>query len=188
MFNISNLVESELKEPKFLHPVKLNYNQNGADKSWEVVKSHDSVAILIYHTEKRAFILVKQFRPPVYLNDNRYNYTAELCAGLIDKEKSIEVIAKEEIEEECGYRVDTDKIEKVTSFFTNVGVSGGRQHLFYVEVDDSMKIGDGGGVNDEEIILEYLPLEKAKEFVFNENIAKTPGLMFAFYWFFERNS
>jgi len=29
-------------------------------------------------------------------------------------------------------------------------------------------------------------LEDAKEFLFDESKAKTPGLMFSFYWFFER--
>jgi UDP-sugar diphosphatase len=33
--------------------------------------------------------------------------------------------------------------------------------------------------------VEYLPTSKAKAFIFDENIAKTSGLMFAFLWWFE---
>lgn len=51
-----------------------------------------------------------------------------------------------------------------------------------------MKIHEGGGVHDEQIELFYLPLEEAKTFVLNESIPKTPGLMFAFYWFFENRN
>lgn len=80
---------------------------------------------------KKGFLLVKQFRIPVYLNDKSIKYTYELCAGLVDKNKSIEEIAVEEIDEECGYKVKIEDLKKITSFFTNVGVSGAKQHLFY---------------------------------------------------------
>ena len=46
-----------------------------------------------------------------------------------------------------------------------------------------MKIHEGGGVNDEQIELYFLPIEKSDELIFDESKAKTPGLMFSFYWF-----
>jgi len=92
--------------PKFIKPQRVFFTQDGKQKSWEVVQTHDSVAILLYHKEEDAFVLVKQFRPAVYLK-NHEGYTYELCAGLIDKaDKSIAQIAAEEIFEECGYAVD----------------------------------------------------------------------------------
>ena len=180
---IKDFKTSELTQTKFIHPVKVSFNQNGKDKTWEAVRSHDSVAILLYHEERNAFLLVKQFRAPVYLNDISKTYTYELCAGLVDKNKSLIEIAKEEIDEECGYDVDLEDIQKITSFFTNVGISGGCQHLFYTKINESMKIHDGGGVNDEQIELHFLPLEQCDELIFDESKAKTPGLMFSFYWF-----
>ncbi|MDY0051316.1 MAG: NUDIX hydrolase [Aliarcobacter sp.] len=180
---IKNFKISELSNTKFIHPVKVTFNQNGKDKTWEAVRSYDSVAILIYHEEKNAFLLVKQFRAPVYLNDSSKMYTYELCAGLVDKDKSLVEIAKEEIDEECGYDVKLDDISKVTSFFTNVGISGGCQHLFFAKINESMKVHDGGGINDEQIELHFLPIEKCDELIFDESKAKTPGLMFSFYWF-----
>jgi UDP-sugar diphosphatase len=182
---IKNFKISELSNTKFIHPVKVTFNQNGKDKTWEAVRSHNSVAILLYHEEKNAFLLVKQFRAPVYLNDSSKMYTYELCAGLVDKDKSLLEIAKEEIDEECGYDVEINKIQKVTSFFTNVGISGGCQHLFFAKINESMKIHDGGGINDEQIELHFLPIEKCDELIFDESKAKTPGLMFSFYWFFK---
>ena len=134
-----------------------------------------------------ALLLVKQFRPPVYMCDSSYPYTYELCAGIVDKDISLEAIVKEEIFEECGYEVDIKSINKITSFFTNVGVSGAKQHLFFCEIDESQKVHDGGGIHDEEIVVEYLSIDKAKAFIYDESKAKTPGLMFAFYWFFETN-
>ena len=184
MINIIESLEiSELKETKFIHPVKVTYSQNGILKSWEAVKSHNSVAILLYHTEKKAFLLVKQFRVPVFLNDNSKTFTYELCAGLVDKDKSLEEIAKEEIDEECGYNVSLNEIIKITSFHTNVGISGGCQYLYFAKIDESMKIHNGGGINDEQIETFFLPIKDCEEFIFDESKAKTPGLMFAFYWF-----
>lgn len=180
---IEDIKISELKDTKFVHPIKVTFNQNGKNKSWEAVRSHDSVAILLYHKEKDSFLLVKQFRMPVYLNDNSKTFTYELCAGLLDKNKSIEEIVVEEIDEECGYKVDIKNIQKVTSFFTNVGISGGCQHLYFAVIDESMKIHDGGGINDEQIELFFLPINQSEEFIFDESKAKTPGLIFSFYWF-----
>ena len=182
-FKITRFETVPLEAPHYVRPVRILYTQNGRELSWEAVKSHDSVAILLYHTEKEAFLLVKQFRPPVHMNHPEHLFTYELCAGIVDKKAPLLQIAKEEIDEECGYDVPPEKIEKITSFFTNVGISGGRQHLYFAEIDESMRVHDGGGIHTEEIILEWVPLTEANAFVFDENRAKTPGLMFAFYWF-----
>jgi len=185
-FKIENFSISTLQDNRFIEPVRLHYHQNGNQRSWEAVRSHDSVAILLYHSDKNAFLVVKQFRPAVHLHHPEHVLTYELCAGIVDKDTSLEQISREEIDEECGYDVPLDKIEKVTSFYTNVGVTGSQQHLFYAAIDESMKIHAGGGVQNEEILLEFIPVEQARKFLFDESLAKTPGLMFGFYWFFEQ--
>jgi len=181
---MKSITITPLENPKFVKPICINYIQNSQKLSWEAVRSHDSVAILLYHKSKDSFVLVKQFRPPVYVNDNSYEFTYELCAGIIDKESSLEQIAKEEIDEECGYDVSLEKIEKITSFFTNVGVSGAKQHLFFAILDENMKIHEGGGIHTESIELVYLDVNEAKKFIFDESKAKTPGIMFALSWWF----
>jgi len=175
-----------LNEPRFITTARAQYRQNGMMKSWEIVKAHDSVAILIYHKEKKSFVLVKQFRPAVYLN-NRDGMTVELCAGIVDKELSLAEIAKEEIEEECGYSVPLEQIEKITSFYTSVGFAGSRQTLYYAEVDESLKTSEGGGVDGELIEVIELPVGELESFVLNETVAKTPGLMFAFMWWKQKH-
>ncbi|KLE00476.1 NUDIX domain-containing protein [Aliarcobacter butzleri] len=185
---IENLEISTLEDTKFIKPLKVTFNLNGKRKTWEAVRSHDSVSILLYHTQKNAILLVKQFRVPVYLNDKSQTFTYELCAGLVDKEKSLEEIAIEEIDEECGYEVNKKDIQKVTSFFTNVGISGAKQHLYFAKIDESMKIHDGGGVNDEQIELYFLPINSIDEFIFDESKAKTPGLIFSLYWFLKNKN
>ena len=41
--------------------------------------------------------------------------TLELCSGIVDKDKPVASIAKEEILEECGYDVPLENIRKITS-------------------------------------------------------------------------
>jgi UDP-sugar diphosphatase len=43
-------------------------------------------------------------------------YTLELCAGIVDKTKSLNEIAAEEIFEECGYQVDHEKLEYILQY------------------------------------------------------------------------
>lgn len=175
-----------LVNAKFISTSFATYEQEGIQKSWEIVEAHDSVAILLYHKEKRSFILVKQFRPAVYLN-NENGMTIELCAGIVDKALSLAEIVKEEVEEECGYDIPLSNIEKITSFHTSVGFAGSKQTLYFGEVEERMKVSEGGGVDHEQIEVVYLPTDEAKKFLYDESIAKTPGLMFAFMWWFERN-
>ncbi len=174
-------------DPHFINPKLVTYEQSGIRKTWEVANTHDSVSILLYHDSKDAFILVKQFRPAIFLH-NQDGYTYELCAGLVDKEKDLAVIAQEEILEECGYDVPLSSIEKITAFHTAVGFAGGQQTLYYATVNEHMQKNAGGGIDDEEIEVIYLPLAKARTFMMDETVAKTPGLLFAFLWFFEQRA
>lgn len=182
---IENFRLEPLTQPNFVKTALVTYRQNGIKKSWEIVESHNSVAILIYHQERDAFILVKQFRPPVY-HRNGDGMTIELCAGLIDKEKSLEQIAKEEIEEECGFDFPLENIERITKVLSAVGTSGSEQVIYYAEVNESMRVSEGGGIDDEQIEVIEVPIKEAKAFMYDESIGKTVGLMFAFMWWFDK--
>ncbi|MDP2850961.1 MAG: NUDIX hydrolase [Sulfuricurvum sp.] len=168
----------------FVKPKRIKYSQTGISKVWDMVDVHDSVAILLYHEEHEALVVVRQFRPPVYLKNND-GYTYELCAGIIDKDKSLVEIAHEEILEECGYHVPLEKIERITSFYTAVGFAGSVQTLYYASVNEMMRVNEGGGVGVESIEVIELPVCEAKAFSMDETKAKTPGLMFGFGWFLE---
>lgn len=183
--NITNFSLEPLENPKFVFTSLAVYEQDGVKKSWEIVKAHDSVAVLLYHKDKNSFVLVSQFRPATYANGHDSGISLELCAGILDKDMSLPQIAKEEIFEECGYDVDVSKIEKIASFYTSVGFAGSKQTLYYAVVDESMKAGTGGGVDDEFIEIVYIDVNEARKVIYDDSIIKTPGLMFAFYWWYE---
>jgi UDP-sugar diphosphatase len=171
---------------KFLTLQKVFFEYKGKNRSWEVCKGKNSVSILLYHREFDSFLIVRQFRMPVFLK-NRDGFTYELCAGLIDKKKSILEIAREEILEECGYDVNIENIHKITEFYSSVGSSGAKQILYYAEIDESMKVSEGGGIDDEDIELVFVKVEDAKNIIFKDNFPTTPGLKFAFLWWFLNN-
>ena len=175
----------KLVNPSFIRPIQINYTQNNKQKTWEAVLSHDSVAILLWHVQKNAFVIVKQLRVTVLYSHKTDGYTHELCAGIVDKEMSVAQIAKEEILEECGFDVPVENLQKVSSFYTSVGISGAKQTLYFAKITDEMKVNEGGGLEEEEIEVVYIALENAKEFMFDERYHKTPGMMMAFYWFFD---
>jgi len=175
----------KLTETHFIQPIEIRYSDKGRVKRWEAVQSHDSVAILLYHTQKDAFLLVKQLRATV-LNKNPDNgYMYELCAGIVDKACSNKQIAKEEILEECGYDVPLESIEKISAFYTAVGISGTYQTLYYAAIDDSMHVSEGGGIEEEDIEVITIARSDAKSFMFDERYQKTAGVSLAFYWFFD---
>ncbi|MDR2152830.1 MAG: NUDIX domain-containing protein [Helicobacteraceae bacterium] len=174
-----------LTNPRFVEPLRMFYSEDGVEKSWEMIKAHDSVAVLIYNRDRNAFVFVKQFRPAVFLR-NRDGFTYELCAGILDKDKSEELIAIEEIEEETGYKISCDRLKKITAFYSSVGFAGSRQTLFFAEVRDLDRVSNGGGVDTENIEVVHIPREKIEAFILDESLVRTTGLAFAVSWFIER--
>lgn len=181
---ITDLHQSECKDSRFIKPLRLHYKQNGEDKKWDIIHSHDSVSVLLYERDLEAFVIVKQFRPAVFMR-NHNGYIYELCAGLVDKpKKSLEQIAIEEVFEECGYEIPTSRLQFINSFYNSVGISGARQTNYLAEVSKEDKHALGGGIDGENIEVLYLKASKALDFVRDEDCHKTPSLAFAINYFF----
>ena len=111
--------------------------------------------------------------------------TYELCAGLVDKDIPLELIAKEEILEETGYDVPVESLERISWHHSNIGTGGTKMHIYYCEVTDEMLANSGGGnkTEGESIEVVYIPLEKSLDTVFDEKLSKSSSLCFGFLWF-----
>ncbi|MDO7252922.1 NUDIX domain-containing protein [Helicobacter cappadocius] len=176
----------ECLDSNYIKPARMTYIENGKKKVWDIINSYDSVSILLYNQEIDSFLIVRQFRPAVYAN-NQDGYTYELCAGLIDKEgKSLEQIASEEIFEECGYDVKASDLKKIGSFFASTGISGSKQTIFFATISQENRINGGGGIDDECIDVLFLPLKEAQNFIDDDSIAKTPALAYAIKWYMDK--
>ncbi|KAM6954693.1 uridine diphosphate glucose pyrophosphatase NUDT14 [Aplochiton taeniatus] len=221
MEQINNIEVVPCTSSNYLKPFRVHYNQNGTKKSWDFMRTHDSVSVLIFNTTSHCFVLVKQFRPAVYMCEwertrpqppepaeqaeegaaapgpqegetssprppASAGLTYELCAGLVDKpDLSLEEIARQEILEECGYDVPVAKLKRITSYRSGVGVTGAKQTMFYAEVSEENRVGEGGGAPQEGELIEVVkvPLHEAMTFAYDESIPKTMGVIFSFIWF-----
>ncbi|XP_065559080.1 uridine diphosphate glucose pyrophosphatase NUDT14-like [Artemia franciscana] len=135
MEKISDMIVEPCIESPYLTPLRLSYEQNGYVKAWDLLCAHGGVSIIIFNVSRNKLVLVKQFRPPIFYadfpasakpkigdrisvaaHDVTKGFTIELCAGIIDKNKSLPEIAAEEVMEECGYKVDPKNLEQVSCY------------------------------------------------------------------------
>ncbi|EPB75410.1 hypothetical protein ANCCEY_05519 [Ancylostoma ceylanicum] len=123
---------------------------------------------------------IEDFRSP-YLKGVKFTFTQNI--PMVD-------IAREEIEEECGYAVKREDIHLVASFSVAAHESGGVQYLFYAEIDDSMKITEGGGnIHEGEYITKvFLTEAEAHAFLENEYPLSPPPMLYALLWWFENKA
>lgn len=212
----SKFDDFELSKPTsslYIKPYRLKFKQNDRARIWDGIASHASVSCVIYNSDKKCIILVRQFRPVVFvskiiethaesvdfLQDKlewdkvhpKEGFTYELCAGICDKSKSEEETIKEEILEECGYTVVMDKIHKISSCRSGVGLLGSLHTIFYTEVTEQMKTHQGGGNPHEGEFIELfeLKVENIREFINDNSNQKPQGLLYALMWFlYEREN
>ena len=185
---IKDIEIKELGESKYIRPFSINFVQDGIKRKWDCIKAHDSVSCLLYHTQRDAFLFVKQFRPSLWyyqkqngINSDELGISYKFCAGLCDKGLDEKRTMIEEIFEETGYA--TNDVRYITSSFTGLGFSANRQSIFYALIDESMKRGAGGGIDDEKIELCFIERAKINEFLLDESKPKGAGALFGITWF-----
>lgn len=107
----------------------------------------------------------------------------------MDKDKSLIEIAAEEVQEECGYKVATERLETVLTYRSGVGTSGSLQTLFYCEVTDADRVCDGGGVDEEMIEVVEYSIEEARHCVTaGASVTSPPSFLFGVLWFLTNRS
>lgn len=191
-----------LEKSIYLKPYTMHFTQNGAKRTWDLLSIHDSVAILLFNISRNVLIMVKQFRPAVYLgtinpedrkmdsqiDTKKYppenGITIEFCAGIVDKKLSLAEIAKEEILEECGYDVPLSSLQFIGSYRSGVGTSASVQTAYYCEITDEMKVTEGGGTEEELIEVIEMTVADVKKYVTQQDIVQSPpSFLFGIYWF-----
>jgi len=163
---ITDVELNPLEHSNFIKLQQMKYKENNIEKVWHIAQAHDSVAVLVFNTDLQKYIIIKQFRPPVYLNrEDKNGYTYELCAGIKDKIKPLSLIAAEEVFEELGYLVESRNLKKLTTVHTSVGTNGAAQTIYYIEVTNAQRIGKGGGIDDEQIEVLHLTRQEIMDLI-----------------------
>lgn len=191
--DIQSLKQEEFQGSIYVKIKRFSYEKGGKKHSWDFIESLDSVSTLLYHKERQSFIFVRQFRIPLWdyqmrnniiLPKNELGYSVELCSGLVDKNLSLEDIAKEECLEELGYLPPL--IEKIGDFYSGFGSGTSKQSLFYAEVDERDKKSKGGGIDDEEIEAVFVKVKDFEEF--SKKVIHAASFEFAYLWFLKNKA
>ena len=138
----------------------ITVKQQGA---WEYVSRsrgiHAAVILAIDDAaDGRHIILIEQYRVPLKVQ------CLELPAGLVGDDtagEASEVAAARELEEETGYRADHWRT--VGEFFSSPGMVS--ESFTLLVATGLTKVGDGGGVDSEDIIVHRVPLAGIADFV-----------------------
>lgn len=147
---------------------------------WEYVSRARGIkAAVILAIEDGHVLLVEQYRVPLE------RYCIELPAGLIgdhdDGEDALTSAARE-LEEETGYSAGT--LEIVGEFFSSPGMVS--ESFTLVRARGLTKIGDGGGVDGENIIvhrvavadlLAFVQAKRAENCVVDVKLLMLPGMV-----------
>ncbi len=126
---------------------------------WEYVSRARGIkAAVILAIEDDYVLLVEQYRVPLGAN------CIELPAGLIgdhDEGEDTLASAARELEEETGYRADT--LEILGEFFSSPGMVS--ESFSLVRARGLTKVGTGGGVDGENIVVHHIAMADLPEFV-----------------------
>ncbi len=126
---------------------------------WEYVSRARGIkAAVILAVEDGHVLLVEQYRVPLGAS------CIELPAGLIgDHDEGEETLtsAARELEEETGYRAD--RLEIIGEFFSSPGMVS--ESFTLVRATGLNKVGDGGGVDGENILVHRVALAALPDFV-----------------------
>lgn len=182
-------------------PCTLEYVQKGKEISRDLFAERDSVVVIVFNITRDVLVLVKQFRAAAYVNDiplqereskidvtkhgTSCSIALEWCAGIVDKNASLEQIAREEVLEELGYHVPLESLQRICSFPNGVYSTSALQTIFYCEVTDDMRVHQGGGIDDEIIEVVEMSAEEMKKYVENDDLCSPSNVLFGFYWFLE---
>jgi UDP-sugar diphosphatase len=112
--------------------------------------------------------------------------TTELCAGIVDKkDMSLAAIARDEVEEECGYRLQVDELQHIQTFRSAIGTGGAKMSLFYAEVSDEKKVSSGGGLVEEGEMIEVIEMSvnEVRRLISKEDINSPPFTLYGIQWF-----
>lgn len=201
MEKVSDVYLTDYIPTIYTTPCTLYYEQNERKRKWDIFAERNGVVIILYNSTRDVLVLVKQFRPSVYLqqvpaNERRseqidvrkhppsLGITLEFCAGLEDKRMPSEEIAREEILEECGYQVGVDQLEKIATIANLSVTTGARLTFYYCEVTDDMRVNEGGGVVGENIEVVEMPVSEVVEYANNPVYVSSPiNFMYGLYWF-----
>ena len=129
---------------------------------WDYVERPNATGVvcIVARTDNNAILLVEQFRPPV--GCNVIEFPAGLAGDLENEPgETLEEAARRELLEETGY--EAQSLTKKTVVASSAGVTNELVTIFLA--DGLKKVAEGGGDENETILLHEVPLDRADEWL-----------------------
>ncbi|MCA1797148.1 MAG: NUDIX domain-containing protein [Geobacteraceae bacterium] len=130
--------------------IKLRHRLYNGDMSpvvtRELLERGQAVAVLLYDPDADSVVLIEQFRVGA-LDDPYSAWLLEVVAGVVEKDESLQDVARREAQEEAG--CTPQKLEYIGRYYLTPGGSSEQIHIFYAEIDSSGMHETLGGVEDE---------------------------------------
>jgi GDP-mannose pyrophosphatase NudK len=163
------ILQTEVLSDNWYTLRKITYEYLQSDGTWqrqsrEAYDRGNGATILLYNKSQGTVILTRQFRLPSFVNGNPTGMLIEACAGLLDQDNAEDCIRRE-TEEETGYQIT--EVRKIFEAYMSPGSVTEILHFFVAEYTPSMKVHDGGGVEEEQEHIEVLelPIGKALDMI-----------------------
>jgi nudix-type nucleoside diphosphatase (YffH/AdpP family) len=160
-------------------------HHNTVEQTRLVFERGDAVAALLLNLDTKSAVLVKQFKLPALVGRRRDDasttngWIVDTVAGMIDPGETPEAAIIRETMEETGYRIRHPRL--IAKFLSSPGGTSERIFLYFAEVRESDKLGQGGGIDDENIELVSMSLEELFDQLASGSI-DDPKLIIAAYW------
>jgi ADP-ribose pyrophosphatase len=128
--------------------------------TWEYVDRAQglSAAVIVAFTDRDELILIEEYRVP--LGRPCLGFPAGIVGDDVTGEDPIDS-ARRELEEETGYRAES--MEPLGEFASSPGLTSECFTLFRAR--GLQKVGDGGGLADEDITVRLVPRQDVADFV-----------------------
>ncbi|MBL7857907.1 MAG: GDP-mannose pyrophosphatase NudK [Cyclobacteriaceae bacterium] len=154
MNNSVRILSTEILSKNWYKLYKYTYETtdkhgNTIVQSREAYDRGNGAVILLYNPELKTVVLTRQFRLPTFVNGNENGLMIEACAGLLDQDNPEDCIRRE-TEEETGYRIRD--VRKIFEAYMSPGSVTEILYFFVAEYTHHQKIGEGGGVDEDENI------------------------------------
>ena len=174
------IVDSTVLSDDWYTLKKVTFDFLRRDGTWqrqsrETYDRGNGATILLHSRSTRNVVLTRQFRMPAFVNGHD-GLLIEAAAGLLDNATPEERI-RLEVEEETGYRVRD--VRKVFEAYMSPGSVTEKLYFYLGEYDASMRVNNGGGIEDEGEDLEVIemPLRTALQLIDDGEIVDGKTIM-----------
>jgi ADP-ribose diphosphatase len=152
------------------------------ERSYDVLRRGQAVAIVLYDPDRDAVVLVEQFRLPALLAGSS-PWQLEAAAGLIDTDETPEAVAIRETHEETGLVLIGEPI-RIQRYLSSSGNSDESVTLFCGRVDSTAAGGMHGLPEEHEDIRVVVKTVAEIEALIDAGAIESGHTLIALYWLF----